>query len=481
MVLGFERINARTRQPNPNINFIRPLDGPDKELSQDFLERIAAICVPIMKANYLLVGALEEYPANREFVGRNFNNGEVIQLVLKSPGSGKWLSFRQVQLVMMHELAHCKQMNHSGAFWQLRNAYCDELKGLWVKNYTGEGFWSRGQTLLLGQYTNNTAPVTDMQPHSLCGGTYKSAPRKRKKIKSDKPKLTWKEQRDKRIAKKFGVSGTALGADQETRVQLEKGKTVKGKPRMTSNRGRELRAAALEKRINELPKPEMKTDVVDLDESSTETEGEVETIKEEDQAFDIDGKTLLKGEDGYGMVRVCEGLDNESGGFRDEMKDLEDAQNGIWETDTTFNFKAQDKSLPLPQSSSTSKKPSMSSISFREKSPITLKSKDTNKPTNSNNSRETAFILDSDEDSDIKKPVAKPLLKSKGVFLACGVCTNENELSDVCCQACSNVLDPYAGTKTWTCQTPNCRRLGYVNFDAHSGRAECGLCGAQKG
>ncbi|MBE3043157.1 hypothetical protein IMZ48_11415 [Candidatus Bathyarchaeota archaeon] len=60
------------------------------------------LAVPIMKSNYLSVRSLEEYEPNREFVGRNFNAGEVIQLVLKSQ-SGRWLPFNYVQMVMMHE------------------------------------------------------------------------------------------------------------------------------------------------------------------------------------------------------------------------------------------------------------------------------------------------------------------------------------------------------------------------------------------
>lgn len=125
MVLGVERINARIKQPNDRINFIKPLkgvyssrhlssdknthipSGPHERYSQDFLERIAAICNPVMKKNGLAVMSLEEYEYNTEFLGRNFNAGEVIQLVLKSR-SGNWLPFRFVQMVMMHELAHCK-------------------------------------------------------------------------------------------------------------------------------------------------------------------------------------------------------------------------------------------------------------------------------------------------------------------------------------------------------------------------------------
>lgn len=56
-----------------------------------------------MKEHHLSVMSLEEYEPNREFVGRNFNAGEVIQLVLKSRLTGRWLPFNYVQMVMMHE------------------------------------------------------------------------------------------------------------------------------------------------------------------------------------------------------------------------------------------------------------------------------------------------------------------------------------------------------------------------------------------
>jgi hypothetical protein len=58
--------------------------------------------VPVMRDNGLSVMSLEEYGPNKEFVGRNFNAGEIIQLVLKSR-SGRWLPFDYVQMVMMHE------------------------------------------------------------------------------------------------------------------------------------------------------------------------------------------------------------------------------------------------------------------------------------------------------------------------------------------------------------------------------------------
>lgn len=86
------------------------LAGSNEKYAQDFLERIAAICNPIMKKHRLAVMSLEEYEYNTEFLGRNFNGGEVIQIVLKGRGGG-WLPFRFVQMVMMHELAHNVQVS----------------------------------------------------------------------------------------------------------------------------------------------------------------------------------------------------------------------------------------------------------------------------------------------------------------------------------------------------------------------------------
>ena len=58
-----------------------------------------------MREHHLSVMSLEEYPPNPEFVGRNFNAGEVVQLVLKAR-SGHWLPFDYVQMVMMHECVY---------------------------------------------------------------------------------------------------------------------------------------------------------------------------------------------------------------------------------------------------------------------------------------------------------------------------------------------------------------------------------------
>ncbi|KAI4816163.1 WLM-domain-containing protein [Aureobasidium sp. EXF-8845] len=318
-VLGFERINERVKRPNTLINFIKPLEGPDKALAQDFLERVAAICYPIMKENHIVVMALEEYKPNPEFIGRNFNAGEVIQLVLKAPHTNQWLPFKHVQMVMMHELAHCKQMNHSRAFWKVRNAYADELKVLWDKTYTGEGLWGKGQSLITGLYMTNHMPEAANAPASLCGGTFRSSGGRKRRRKEDVPKITYAERQQRRIAKKFGVNGVALGDDEGIRAKLESGqKAAKPavKPRVAgSKRGRELRAAAALARFDNVKKETVKAEpksetISDDDDYETDSDYEYATIER-----------TMNPEDGN-MVRVCENEDSEDKDAQREFDEL---------------------------------------------------------------------------------------------------------------------------------------------------------------
>ncbi|CAK7564243.1 MAG: hypothetical protein SEPTF4163_002130 [Sporothrix epigloea] len=238
MPVGIQRLNARRSQPNPHIVFIKPLKGPDEDIARQFLERIAAQCVPIMREHNLSVMTLEEYEPNREFVGRNFNAGEVIQLVLKAQGAGhRWLPFQYVQMVMMHELAHCRQMNHSRAFWAVREAYATHMRRLWADQYTGEGIWGRGALLGTADgsrplYERNVAlpgddPNDGVLLEHLCGGTYQSRNGRRKRKVATKPLLTYREREDRRIRRKFGVNGETLGDDLFERARLEAATAVR--------------------------------------------------------------------------------------------------------------------------------------------------------------------------------------------------------------------------------------------------------------
>ncbi|TKA68839.1 hypothetical protein B0A55_07306, partial [Friedmanniomyces simplex] len=283
MPLGFERINERQSRPNANINFLKVdvrQSAADQATAQDFLCRIAAQCHPVMKANYISVMSLEEYPPNPEFLGRNFNAGECIQLVLKDKG-GRWLSFKFVQMVMMHELAHCKQMNHSRFFWNVRNDYAKQMEGLWAKGYHGEGLWGRGKDLASGAFTSNRMPDDVQIPEHLCGGTYRRARGKKRKRggedeHGEKPKLSYAERQQKRIARKFGKhgDGNAIGEDELVRGALDSksGKRHTGKPKVAkSKRGRELRANAALARF-EAVKSQTPERTPELEDDDSETE-----------------------------------------------------------------------------------------------------------------------------------------------------------------------------------------------------------------
>ncbi|QIX00735.1 hypothetical protein AMS68_006252 [Peltaster fructicola] len=294
MPLGYERLNERSQRPNTLINFIKPIEGPDKATAEDFLNRIAAQCYPVMKAAHISVMSLEEFPHNNEFLGRNFNAGECIQLVLKDR-SGRWLGFKFVQMVMMHELAHCKQMDHSKFFWQVRNQYAQEMYDLWAKNYLGEGVWGRGQHLTSGGFVMDRPMADGDVPEHLCGGTYRRRGRKRKRNAGrapDDPRPTYAERQQRRIAKKFGKhgGGNALGEDELVRGALEQSHRHQGKPRVAnSKRGRELNT------------------------SSTSTVRGCEDTAEDDNSPAADSN---------GYVKVCNGEDEETEDANDEMKEL---------------------------------------------------------------------------------------------------------------------------------------------------------------
>lgn len=367
--------------------------------------------------------SLEEYAPNPEFVGRNFNAGEVVQLVLRSNGGGHWLGFRGVQMVMIHELAHCAQMNHSAAFWKVRNAFADELRALWAKGYTGDGFWGNGETLLSAQYWPVGDAGMETLPRSLCGGTFRSGRRGKRKRKGKMEgamALTYAERQQKRIARKFGVNGVQLGDDEETRVKLEDGKRPKGKPRVAgSARGRELRAAAALARFGtQKEEKPVKEEENTQGDSGSETESEYEAIEEGKAATDIDGARLLDGK-GHALVKVCEDEDRDDAHVKREMEELQDLD--AIPPQPTQNQKVIKKEAPLPRAAPpTSHKP--------------------------------------------PPPGSDPT--------PCPICSLLNLPSAPTCLACAHVLSPSTMPGHWRCGGPEC-----ASSSAYVNAADCGVCG----
>lgn len=491
MPLGFERLNERTQRPNANINFIKPLAGPDKAHAQDFLERIAAQCYPVMKANYISVMALEEYEPNPEFLGRNFNAGEVIQLVLKDR-SGRWMSFRSVQMVMMHELAHCKQMNHSKFFWQVRNGYAKEMEELWKRRYTGEGLWGRGQMLLDGQYADGRMPEGDAMPEHLCGGTYRSARgRKRKRgAGADNLNMSYAERQQRRIAKKFGMNGQSLGADELLRTGIEKGTNLKGKPRVAkSKRGRELRAQAALARFEQAKQstPEQTPDLEDDEGSDIEWSESEYDDGESEMAVGIDG-VRIKDSGGHGMVRICgdeDEKDEDAKREMDELNDLDDS--GVDEKIDTGR-----KGAARSTSSATGKLRPQNQTFYEDSETESEAEEGSIVAALTNDERQSASEPE-EVDSHVAQLVVPPAdipsgasayksldpapARPSSTTLSCPICSLENDPDAPTCVACSNVLKPSLMANHWRCRSETCKGSRYINA-GDAGR--CGLCGGVK-
>ncbi|KAL0259891.1 hypothetical protein SLS55_005632 [Diplodia seriata] len=445
MPLGFERLNERASRPNALINFIKPLPGSGAATAERILNRVAARCYPIMKANHIAVMALEEYAPNPEFVGRNFNAGEVIQLVLKSR-DGRWLSVKQVEMVMMHELAHCKQMNHSRFFWGVRDAYAAELRGLWAKGYTGEGLWGRGRELEGGGVVNEDELVDIVDVESLCGGTYRSRGRKRGRGGKEKPQLSYAERRQRRILKKFGAGGTALGADDTVKSELEDGKKTKGKgkPRVANSaRGRELRAAAALARFDQVKEePKQEADV-----SDTESEDDYDGV-DGPAALDFDGKEM-RDDKGNGLVKICEDEDQNDANVKQEMDELRELRQEKITKFTRKQVRSEenasefiDLSKDSPPPAESDRKPAKNDGSHKKPD----SSSEAAKPSPSG--RNAPKPSDSKVRSNNKNPASS---SQPSANTACPICSLVNEQSALTCAACANVLKPKTMAGAWKC------------------------------
>jgi hypothetical protein len=499
MPLNTLRLNHQVSiHPNERIVFIKPLPRPPSdhgsfELADRFLRAIAAQCLPIMKKHYLSVTTLEEYEPNPEFIGRNFNNGEVIQLVLRSKNGG-WVPFNFVQMVMMHELAHNVHMNHGKGFWAERNKFSNELRELWATGYTGEGFWGNGRTLESVQAVagNNTIPSQELADLQVCGGTFRSRGRKRKRARG-RQDLTWKERHDKRIEKKFGKNGRALGEDEGRRMMLEVGKkgSVGGKPRVAnSKRGRELRAAAALARVgtnNTEPETVKEEDVGD--DSEFEEEYDDVDVKAED-ARDVNGQRLLDSM-GLGMLRVCGGEreDGQDVHIKQEMDDLIEcgirrkgqstpASRSPSRDQTTSGF---DPRQPVPSPPEPQQGARRAAWADPEHSIYSIPQYRGSPTPSSSSSRTLSSDSDKKHASHTNFSTAQSVLSNQGAkssapaavpsTVNCPICSMANDRLNPTCTACAHVLDPEKVPRHWRCGSEVCQDSAYVNAD------DCGVCG----
>jgi len=254
------RLNEHESNPNPHVNFITALSMPDpheQERARQLLRALAAQVRPIMKAHGFVVNSLEEYEYNDVFAGRNWNNGETVELVLRRR-DGSFVSTSWLIGTLCHELAHIKHMNHGADFQALWSQLRKEVIAFQAKGYYGDGMWSSGTRLTDSARIVPGGLVDDDLPEYMCGGAQRRArpaARRRRRQPVPGPSMLTGAQTAKRrkagsrvtAAGTFTGSGQALNADED-----KKGSGIGFRKKAGSKRAREERALAAERRLASL-------------------------------------------------------------------------------------------------------------------------------------------------------------------------------------------------------------------------------------
>ncbi|KAH8081874.1 WLM domain-containing protein [Filobasidium floriforme] len=173
------KINAREVDPNPHILFTSVLERkPNAEQALRMMKALAAQVRPLMQRHGIKVNSFEEYPFNKVFAGRNWNAGEVVEIVLRRPDNS-FLPMSYLERTMTHELAHCHQMNHGPDFQALWSRLQGEVYHLQRDGYFGDGFYSEGRRLGDSVPISSAERADGQVPELVCGGANKrSAPSK---------------------------------------------------------------------------------------------------------------------------------------------------------------------------------------------------------------------------------------------------------------------------------------------------------------
>ncbi|TKY89727.1 hypothetical protein EX895_001512 [Sporisorium graminicola] len=174
------RLNDPDTSRNQHINYITALPQyANHEQARHRLQQLAAQVQPVMKKHGFQINSLEEFEWNREFAGRNWNNGETVELVLRRQ-DGSFAPLQWVLMVFCHELAHIKYMNHiPSQHGKLDRELRDHCRQLQARGYYGDGFWSAGQRLEDNAFVAGSG-LNSLQglPEYSCGGAFQSKPSK---------------------------------------------------------------------------------------------------------------------------------------------------------------------------------------------------------------------------------------------------------------------------------------------------------------
>ncbi|KAL5526064.1 hypothetical protein ACEPAG_7402 [Sanghuangporus baumii] len=296
------RLNEREPNPNKHINFISPLPAPDipapysEEDARQLLRALAAQVRPVMKSHGFAVNSFEEYEYNRVFAGRNWNNGETIELVLRR-ADGTFAPVPWLLGTLCHELAHIKHMNHGQDFQRLWAQLRMEVEALQTRGYFGDGYWSSG-TRVSDSIRIGGQGVEDFDlPEYVCGGAQsrsrpKSIGRRRSQVqrraKAGPSNHTGAqvEKRRKpgtRVKARGAFKGEGKALNDDISDEDAKARGTGFRKQAGSKRAREERALAAERRLRALKGGAIK----DEDPKATLEE---ESVTESDSEYDGSGE-----------------------------------------------------------------------------------------------------------------------------------------------------------------------------------------------
>ncbi|QRW18014.1 WLM domain protein [Rhizoctonia solani] len=330
--MPLHRFNTKTTSPNPYFNFITALPPyinapnlPSQDDAKALLQALAAQVRPLCKKHGFNVNSFEEYEYNTVFLGRNWNAGETIEIVLRR-SDGSFHNIQHLIQVVCHELAHIKHMNHLAGFQQLNAQLCHEVTALRTKGYYGDGMYSSGNRLSDStEVAGRGLGVTDFDlPEYMCGGaqdrrrasTLRRAPRGNG---GPKPK---RRKAGTRVRSKYAFVGQGNALNEHATGEQEKKRGTGFKKRAQSAKERQARLEAIEQRLKSLEKnsngkPDSQSGLEPAVEAGSDSESGSESFKETD---DMRRKLLADSGAGWKFSTIPDA--GPTGSFDDDIINL---------------------------------------------------------------------------------------------------------------------------------------------------------------